>query len=290
VETVKNVKFRIKRWIPEEGRFRVDTFEVPVFKGMTVLEGLIYIKENLDPSLAFRRSCRMATCGICGIIINGKPMLACATQILHLNSDVLTLEPLKNLPLVKDLVVDHTPFFEKQREIKPYIIREGGEEEYWNPSREYLQTPEEVEEYLQFSYCLTCALCYSACPITGTNPNYLGPQALMNAYRFIADSRDEGLLIRLDIVDSPDGCWGCHLAGSCSDACPKGVDPALAIQLLRRKIIERDLGYIKAVKGAPLAPPLPYVEEAKEVKPPKFTVRGAQKKIKEIMEKFVEQP
>ncbi len=286
METVKKVTFRIKRWIPEEGKFRIDAFEIPVFRGMTVLEGLIYIKENLDSSLAFRRSCRMATCGICGIIINGKPMLACATQILHLNSDTITLEPLKNLPLVKDLVVDHTPFFEKQRLIKPYIIRQDEGEEYWNPTREYKQTPEEVEEYLQFSYCLTCALCYAACPTSGTNKNYLGPQALMNAYRFIADSRDEGVFIRLDIVDSPDGCWGCHLAGSCSDACPKGVDPALAIQLLRKKVIERDLGYLKTVKGTSLVSPLPHIEGAKRVEPPKFTIRGAKKKAQEILEKY----
>lgn len=287
METIKKIKFRIKRWIPEEGKFRIDTFEVPVFRGMTVLEGLIYIKENLDSSLAFRRSCRMATCGICGIIINGKPMLACATQILHLESDTLTLEPLKNLPLVKDLVVDHTPFFEKQRLIKPYIIRRNEGEEYWNPTREYRQTPKDVEEYLQFSYCLTCALCYAACPTSGTNKNYLGPQALMNAYRFIADSRDEGIFIRLDVIDTPDGCWGCHLAGSCSDACPKGVDPALAIQLLRRKIIERDLGYIKSIEGAPLVPPLPYVEEAKKIEPPKFTISNAKKKAQDIIDKYI---
>lgn len=286
MEIVKKVTFRIKRWNPEEGRFRIDNFEIPVFRGMTVLEGLIYIKENLDPSLAFRRSCRMATCGICGIIINGKPMLACSTQILHLDSDTITLEPLKNLPLVKDLVVDHTPFFEKQRLIKPYIIRQDEGDEYWNPTREYKQTPEEVEEYLQFSYCLTCALCYAACPTSGTNKDYLGPQALMNAYRFIADSRDEGVLIRLDIVDTPDGCWGCHLAGSCSDACPKGVDPALAIQLLRKKVIERDLGYLKTVKGASLVPPLPHIEGVKKVEPPKFTVRGAKKKAQDILEKY----
>ncbi len=287
METIKNVKFRIKRWIPEDGRFRVDTFEVPVFKGMTVLEGLIYIKENLDPSLSFRRSCRMATCGICGIVINGKPMLACSTQILHLQSDTITLEPLKNLPLVKDLVVDHTPFFEKQKTIKPYIIRKNDLDEYWNPTREYKQTPREVEEYLQFSYCLTCALCYAACPTSGTNKDYLGPQALMNAYRFIADNRDEGLLLRLEIVDSPDGCWGCHLAGSCSDVCPKGVDPALAIQILRKMVVEKDLGYLEERKGAQLVPPLPYVEGVEKVEAPKFTVRGAKKKAEEIQTKYL---
>ena len=230
VET-KEITFIIKRWDPKKGRFFTSTYKVPVYKGMTILDAFIYIKENLDHTLAYRGSCRMATCGICGVIVNGIPRLACDTQVLYLNTDTVKIEPLKNFPLVRDLIVDHTPFFEKQRKIKPYLIRKGSEEEYWNPTREYLQTPEEHEEYMQFSYCLTCGLCYSACPTSGTNINFLGPQALMNAYRFIADSRDEGTDERIAVVDSPDGCWGCHFAASCSEVCPKGVDPALARQL-----------------------------------------------------------
>jgi succinate dehydrogenase / fumarate reductase iron-sulfur subunit len=275
VEKNRKIIFKIKRWDPEKGRFYISTYEVPTRRGMTVLEGLIYIKENIDHTLAYRRSCRMGVCGTCGVIINGKPMLSCSTQIYHLNTDVITIEPLKNLPLVKDLIVDHTPFFEKQSKIKPYIIR-SDEAEYWEPTREYLQTPKELEEYLQFSYCLTCALCYSACPISGTSREYLGPQALMNAYRFIADNRDEGVLERLDIVDTPDGCWGCHLAGSCSDVCPKGVDPAFAIQLLRKKIVERDFGYLERKKGSRVAPPLPIAEKKTTKTPPPFTVEGAE--------------
>ena len=283
MERVKSIKFRVKRWDPYKGIFRVDTYDIPVYRGMTILDGLEYIKERIDQTLAYRRSCRMGVCGTCGVIINGKPMLACSTQILHLNRDTITIEPLKNLPLVKDLVIDHTPFFEKQAKIKPYIIRSDSKE-YWNPSREYYQGPDELEEYLQFSYCLTCALCYSACPTAGINDRYLGPQALMNALRFIADSRDEGILERLEVVDTPDGCWGCHLAGSCSDVCPKGVDPALAIQLLRRLIIMRDLGYIHARKGSRVAPPLPFIEGRAEIKPPKFTVKGASRRARKVVE------
>lgn len=274
-ETEKKVTIKIKRWDPDQGVFFINTYEVPVYKGMTILEALTYIKENLDHSLAYRRSCRMATCGTCGVIVNGKPVLACATQVLHLNTDTIFIEPLKNLPLVRDLIVDHTFFFEKQKKIKPYLIRKHDQEEYWNPIREYIQTPEEHEEYMQFSYCLTCALCYSACPTAGTNIKYLGPQALTNTYRFIADSRDEGLEERLRIVDTPDGCWGCHLAGSCSEVCPKGVDPALAIQLLRKKLAENVFGYLGERKGARLVPTL-QVREKKTTKTyPPFTVKGA---------------
>ncbi len=276
--TEKTVVMKIKRWDPDKGEFFISTFEIPVYKGMTVLEAFTYIKENLDHSLAYRGSCRMATCGTCGVIVNGKPVLACATQILHLNTDTIIVEPLKNLPLVRDLIVDHTVFFEKQKKIKPYLIRRN-EEEYWDPVREYIQTPEEHEEYMQFTYCLTCALCYSACPTSGTNKNYLGPQALTNAYRFIADSRDEGTVERLEVVDSPDGCWGCHLAGSCSEVCPKGVDPALAIQLLRKKLAEDVFGYLEYKEGAKLVHTLQVAEKKTTRTYPEFTVKGAKKDV-----------
>lgn len=280
-EPVKNVRFVIKRWNPKEGRFFKSEYTVPIYKGMTVLDALLYIKENLDKTLAFRGSCRMGICGTCGLVVNGKPMLACQTQVLLLNTDTVYLEPLYNLPLVKDLIVDHNPFFEKQRKIKPYLIRRDMEE-YWNPTREYLQTPEEHLKYMQFSYCLTCALCYAACPTTATNPNFLGPQALMNAYRFIADSRDEGREERIAIIDNPDGCWGCHLAGACSDVCPKGVDPALAIQLLRREVAKEDFGYVEPVEGSKVVPVLQLAEKKIKKGPPEFTIEGAEKKLKEF--------
>ncbi len=270
-KTVKNVKFIIKRWDPNKGRFFTSVYTVPVHKGMTVLDALLYIKENLDHTLAFRCSCRMATCGTCGVIINGKPRLACETQILHLKTDTIIIEPLSNLPLVRDLIVDHRPFFEKQRMIKPYLIRRDIDE-YWNPTREYLQTPEEHERYMQFSYCLTCALCYAACPTPATNIRFLGPQALMNAYRFIADTRDEGLEERIAVIDSPDGCWGCHFSGACSEVCPKGVDPALAIQLLRRELAKRVFGYVERREAARIAPALPVSKKKITKGPPPFTV------------------
>ena len=280
-QKVKNIRFAIKRWDPKNGRFFKSEYTLPVYKGMTVLDALMYIKENIDKTITFRCSCRMGTCGSCGMIINGKPRLACQTQVLLLNTDTVYLEPLHNLPLVKDLIIDHTPFFEKQIRIKPYLIRRDMEE-YWNPTREYLQTPEEHLNYMQFSYCLTCGLCYAACPTTATNPDYLGPQALANAYRFIADSRDEGIEERIALIDNPDGCWGCHLAGACSEVCPKGVDPALAIQLLRKEVAKEVFGYVEVREGSRVAPSLQLAEKKVKKRPPEFTVEEAEKKLKEF--------
>ena len=276
---MEKVTFELKRWDPENKRFYKSRYEVPVHKGMTVLDGLIWIKENLDRTVSYRASCRMGLCGSCGMVINGKPRLACETQILHLNGRKVTVEPLYSFEPLRDVVSDFHQFFEKQRKIKPYLIRDDAEEQA-NPTREYQQSMDEWNLYIQFSMCITCGLCYSACPTTATNINYLGPQALMNLYRFMADNRDMGYEIRLDIADTSDGVWGCHLATGCSEVCPKGVDPALAIQLLRREILRRSLGLKRKVKYASLAPELPPESESPYRafgEAPKFTVRGAKK-------------
>jgi succinate dehydrogenase / fumarate reductase iron-sulfur subunit len=267
----KIITFKIKRWDPGKGDWRISTYTVTIRKGMTILDALVHIKETIDHTLSYRASCRMGICGSCGMTINGKPRLACETQILELRSNTISIEPLKNFDLIKDLATDFSLFFEKQTKIRPYLIR-SDEDEYWNPSREYKQTPTERLLYEQFSNCITCGLCYAACPTNATNINYLGPQALMNTYRFIADSRDEGTLERIELVDAVDGIWGCHLSGACSDVCPKGVDPALAIQLLRGLVAAKALRRIKHKKATGVVPP----SEAKRRKgipePPPFNV------------------
>ena len=217
-------------------------YKVPVITGMTILETLFYIKEKLDGSLSYRCSCRMGICGSCGMMVNGKPFLTCHTQVMELESDFLTVKPLPNYPVVKDLVTDFSPLFVNHKSIKPYIL--GNEAEQQDLEKEYLQSPEELEEYLQFSYCLKCGLCLSACPTAATDHQFPGPQALAQVYRYLADNRDNGDE-RMDLVDHPHGVWRCHLAGACSQACPKGVDPALAIQLLKRKTGFRFLGFGK---------------------------------------------
>ncbi|HWY36751.1 MAG TPA: succinate dehydrogenase iron-sulfur subunit [Nitrosopumilaceae archaeon] len=206
-------------------------FKVPVQKWTTVLEAILFVKQNLDHSIAVRYSCRQASCGSCGMQINGKPSLACYTKISELNSNVVTVEPMHNFPIIRDLAVDFKQMFATHKKMKPYIIREDSE--ITPGTKEFLQTPEDVEKYLQFSYCIKCGLCNSSCPTMATDTSFIGPQGLAQAYRYVADNRDDGKKERLKIIDQSHGIWRCHFAGSCSHVCPKGVDPAMAIQLLR---------------------------------------------------------
>lgn len=206
-------------------------FKVPVQKWTTVLEAILFVKQNLDHSVAVRYSCRQASCGSCGMQINGKPSLACYTKISELNSNVVTVEPMHNFPIIRDLAVDFKQMFATHKKMKPYIVREDSE--VTPGTKEFLQTPEDVEKYLQFSYCIKCGLCNSSCPTMATDASFIGPQGLAQAYRYVADNRDDGKKERLKIIDQSHGIWRCHFAGSCSHVCPKGVDPAMAIQLLR---------------------------------------------------------
>ena len=206
-------------------------FKVPVQKWTTVLEAILFVKQNLDHSVAVRYSCRQASCGSCGMQINGKPSLACYTKISELNSNVVTVEPMHNFPIIRDLAVDFKQMFATHKKMKPYIVREDSE--VTPGTKEFLQTPEDVEKYLQFSYCIKCGLCNSSCPTMATDTSFIGPQGLAQAYRYVVDNRDDGKKERLKIIDQSHGIWRCHFAGSCSHVCPKGVDPAMAIQLLR---------------------------------------------------------
>lgn len=226
---------RVARYDPESPKpARSQEWKVKILPGMTVLDALFAVKEGQDGSLAFRCSCRMGVCGSCGMFVNGKPMLACNTQVSELGP-VVEVSPLPNHDAIKDLVPDLAPTFRRHRAVLPYVIR-SDEVEMESPKREYRQTPEELARYVQFTYCLKCSLCLAACPTVSTSEQFLGPQALAQAYRYSADSRDQGLGERAGAVDAFHGVFGCHLAGACSEACPKGVDPALAIQLLKRSL------------------------------------------------------
>ncbi|MDE1830448.1 MAG: 4Fe-4S dicluster domain-containing protein, partial [Thaumarchaeota archaeon] len=163
--------------------------------------------------------------------INGKPRLACYTKISELESNVITVEPMNNFPIMRDLAVNFDHLFTTHKKMKPFIINE--ESEVKPDTKEFIQTPQDLEKFLQFSYCIKCGLCNSACPTMATDTSFIGPQGLAQAYRYTADNRDEGKNDRLKIVDQSHGIWRCHFAGSCSNVCPKGVDPAMAIQLLR---------------------------------------------------------
>ena len=202
----------------------------------TVLELLLKIREELDPSLVLRYSCRMAMCGSCGMIINGKPRLACLTKVKDLKRPI-KIEPLKNVNIVRGLVPDLTIFFSKYRSVQPFLVAKDRNEQE-NPTAPFKQNDDEVKRYLQFNYCIQCGLCYSACPIVATNPKFLGPAAIAVAYSYSADSRDYNRK-RIDLLNSSTGIWSCRIASSCSVVCPKGVDPSLAIQLTKYSVIRK---------------------------------------------------
>lgn len=234
----KVVNLRVYRRNPKQSKSsHFDKFEVPIQRWTTVLDALLHAKSYLDNSIAIRYSCRMASCGSCGMKINGIPRLACYTKVSEIDEDIITCEPLPNFPIIRDLVTDFSDFFEHHRSMEPFIHNPNANIVDKNNLTEFIQSPEDVEKYLQFSYCIKCGLCYSACPSVGSDTKFPGPQALAQAYRYVADNRDDATQSRLDIVDNKHGIWRCHFAGSCSVVCPKGVDPALGIQLLRGHLV-----------------------------------------------------
>jgi len=231
------VRLLVQRFNPfADPKPKLVEYTVPKREGMTVLDALLYARDYLDHSIAVRFSCRQASCGSCGMKINGRPRLACYTQIDELRGDKVVAQPMDNFAITKDLVTDLDSFFLKHRQQMPYLIRSDAQE-MENPTREYVMKPRELEEVLQFTYCIKCGLCTSSCPTMAMDSKFPGPQALTQAYRYLMDERDEGGEKRLEALDTTHGVWRCHFAGSCSFVCPKGVDPALGIQLLRRHVM-----------------------------------------------------
>ena len=197
---MKTIKLRVFRHIPGKDSKRYDTFEVPADRWTTVLDALLHAKTYFDHSIAIRYSCRMASCGSCGMMINGIPRLACYTKIDELDTDTITCEPMSNFPIIRDLATDFTAFFQHHKDMKPYIINDV-ERGIDAETREFLQNPKQLDEFLQFSYCIKCGLCYSACPVVATDKKFPGPQALAQMYRYFADNRDQASEERLGIVD-----------------------------------------------------------------------------------------
>ena len=222
------IALTVTRYRPEqESEPTEQTYEVPFRKDWVVLDALNYIKDRLDGSLSFRWSCRMGVCGSCGMGVNGEPKLTCAAFLSDYPSGPIRVEPLAYFPVVRDLVVDVTDFMHKLKKVKPWIVRR---EEKPLAEGEYLQTPEQLDAYKPFSMCINCMLCYSACPIYGLEPSFIGPAAIALAQRYNMDSRDEGSAERLKILSEHDGMWQCTFVGECTKVCPKNVDPAGAIQ------------------------------------------------------------
>ncbi len=231
------VTLKVFRLDPErDSEPHMDTFRVPFQEGLTVLEALLQVLDHQDPSLAFRYACRGAVCGSCAMYINGSYRLACETQVSIFGSREIVIHPLPHLPVIKDLVVDMTLFFQRYEQVMPYL--QAGTAP---AGRERLQSPQQRRALDEKIDCVLCGACYSACPMTWTNREYLGPVALNIVYRFVADSRDEASGERLALVSSEDGVWRCHTVFNCVDACPKKVNQTDSIQQLKRMTVTRQL-------------------------------------------------
>ena len=225
-ETIKTIK--VLRYRPETDDMpHFETFQVPCLHETSILDALNYIRDHFAPDLSYRSSCRMAVCGSCGMMINGNPALACKSFVRNYTTDVITVEPLDNFPVERDLVTDISDMVEKIERVKPYIISD----EQLKSDTTYRQTPQQLEKYRQFAQCINCGCCYAACPQYKLHKEFVGPAALTLMYRYNQDNRDKGMKDRLPIMNHEDGVWTCTMVGYCSDVCPKLVDPTSAIQL-----------------------------------------------------------
>ena len=224
----EKVVLQVTRYRPEqESEPTIQEYEVPFTSDWVLLDALNYIKDNIDGSLSYRWSCRMGICGSCGMMVNGEPKLTCAAFVAEYAPGPVRIEPLRYFPIIRDLTIDMTDFMGKLKSVKPWIIREDDKSV---SDGEYLQSPEELDRYKQFSMCINCMLCYAACPVYGLDPAFTGPAAIALAQRYNMDSRDQGSGERLDVLSDHEGIWGCTFVGECTKVCPKNVDPAGAIQ------------------------------------------------------------
>jgi len=234
------VTFKILRYNPEKDKEpHYEIYRLEANETMTVLDVLHQIKWNIDGTLSFRRSCAHGVCGSDGIRINGKNNLACSLLLKDLPyKKTITIDPLPGMNIIKDLIVDMTDFYAKYETIKPYLINDsplpadGGER---------LQSNEDAELLFESAKCIMCACCTTSCPSTWSNENYIGPQALLKAFRFVFDTRDEAADERLDIIDTPDGIWRCHTIFNCVEACPKEINLTWHISQLKKKLSSREI-------------------------------------------------
>ena len=229
-------RVEVYRWSEESGENpRIDTFDIPRDEcGSMVLDVLLKIKDNLDSSLTFRRSCREGVCGSCAMNVNGKNTLACTKSLADYEGKTLKIYPLPHMNVVKDLVVDMTHFYEQYASIKPWL------ENLTNPERERLQSESQRAALNEIYDCVLCACCSTSCPSYWWNSErYLGPSVLLQAYRFIVDSRDENTQERLNALDESFKLYRCHTIMNCVDTCPKGLNPAKAIADIKKLLVQR---------------------------------------------------
>ena len=227
--------FKVYRYDPESGENpRWDTYDVDLDAcGPMVLDALIHIKNTMDSTLTFRRSCREGVCGSCAMNIGGRNTLACTKGTDEIPGETLTVSPLPHQAVIKDLVPDLTNFYNQYRSIEPYLQSEAAE-----PEKERLQAPKDREKIDGLYECILCACCSTSCPSYWWNADkYLGPAALLQAYRWIIDSRDEHTAARLDALEDPFKLYRCHTIMNCAQVCPKGLNPAKAIAEIKKLMV-----------------------------------------------------
>ena len=216
-----------------------------------VLDALHKVKWEIDGTLSFRRSCAHGVCGSDAMRINGRNRLACKTLLKDLDlSKPITVEPIKGLPVEKDLIVDMEPFFQSYREIMPFLINKGHE-----PTKERLQSAEDRERFDDTTKCILCAACTSSCPVFWTDGQYFGPAAIVNAHRFIFDSRDDAGDMRLEILNDKEGVWRCRTTFNCSEACPRGIQVTKAIAEVKQAVLAAPSSVVQQSRDSPGLPP-----------------------------------
>ncbi|RUO43974.1 succinate dehydrogenase iron-sulfur subunit [Aliidiomarina taiwanensis] len=235
---MKKINFSIYRYNPEvdtKPRMQEYTLEVDKERDMMVLDALLLLKEQ-DPTLAFRRSCREGVCGSDGLNMNGTNGLACITPLSSLKGKKVVIRPLPGLPVIRDLIVDMAQFFEQYEKVKPYLMNDDKQP----PARERLQSPEDRAKLDGLYECILCACCSTSCPSFWWNPDkFIGPAGLLNAYRFLADSRDTATEERLADLDDAFSVFRCHGIMNCVQVCPKGLNPTKAIGQIKSMLLSR---------------------------------------------------
>jgi succinate dehydrogenase / fumarate reductase iron-sulfur subunit len=232
------VNVRVFRFNPNKGDKKpyYDQFTVAADPKEKVLDLLHRIKWEQDGTLTFRRSCAHGICGSCAMKINGRNMLACEANLSNFRDPTkITVDPLESLPVLKDLAVDMSDFFKKYEVVKPYLISKTPP-----PVAEWYQSPDDRKKIDEATWCIQCAACTTSCPVNWKNPYFLGPAALLKAYRYSFDTRDEGIADRAAVLDNADGAWRCHTIFNCVEACPKEINLTWHISELKKKLVSRD--------------------------------------------------
>jgi succinate dehydrogenase / fumarate reductase iron-sulfur subunit len=234
----RTLTVRIKRYLPEVDEApHWEEYQVPAEPWDRVLDVVQNVKWYHDESLALRRSCAHGICGSDAMRVNGRNALACKVLVKSLESDTLTIEPMLGLPVIKDLVVDMKPFFDHYKAVMPFLVNDDPA-----PNTERLQSPADRARYDDTTKCILCACCTTACPPFWGDRNYVGPAAIVNAHRFIFDSRDQAAAQRLEILNDAEGVWRCRTVFNCTEACPRDIKVTRAISEVKRALLTGETG------------------------------------------------